>query len=430
LNDDFIADPNLRTFLRSCSWQETYSDTSTSPRPSLVASRMGSRCPSLTLPEREAMVELPRWPSHLDVASSVALGNLMDEEFDSWSFDMFRLSELTCGRPLQFAGWEALRRGGHVSKLDLDAQKVHRFLERAEGMYEDATYHNSTHAADVTQLVHSMLGSVGFGACFDSLNAFTLVLGAIVHDMGHDGRNNQFHINAQDELALTYNDRSVLENFHIAQAFRLLKGNADADILSDLCPETLVRVRKEMIEVVLGTDMAQHFTQVSNFKHLAEKLGADTDAWCSDLTARSALQVMVLHAADIATPAKPAALSDRWTALLKQELFAQGDEEKRLRLPVSALCDRDTVKFASSQVGFIQYLVQPSFELLALVQPAVEDIILSELKTNMATWEGRRKAEEEEAAAREASNCDCSPVCLAARSRSEGGRLDTASGGA
>lgn len=403
-DDELNDDLDVRTWLRSysCQGDELYSPTSsraTSRHPSLARS-LASRKPSLALSEAsEVRKGLPRWPANLEAERKATLAALLDE-FDSWSFDIFSLSELTCGRPLQFAGWEAFLRGGHVAKLDLSAQKAIRFLQRVEGTYapaESAPYHNSMHAADVTQLVHSMLGDIGFGECFDSLNCLTLVLGAVVHDMGHDGRNNQFHVNAQDELALTYNDRSVLENFHISQAFRLLACDQDADILSDLGPEMVVRARKEMIEVVLATDMAQHFCQVSNLKHLTEKLGADPEAWCSDTSARSALQAMVLHAADIATPAKPAALSDLWTECLKQELFMQGDEEKRLSMPVSPLCDRDTVKFASSQVSFIQYVVQPCFELLAVVCPSVESVVLTELASNTAMWDARKKAEEDEA---------------------------------
>ena len=37
------------------------------------------------------------------------------------------------------------------------------------------------------------------------------------------GTNNQFHINSKSELALLYNDRSVLENHHISAAFRLMR---------------------------------------------------------------------------------------------------------------------------------------------------------------------------------------------------------------
>merc|ERR1712062_128848 len=120
-------------------------------------------------------------------------------------------------------------------------------------------YHNKLHAADVTQLVHSLLVDIELGLFFPTLSRLALLLSAVVHDMGHDGRNNAFHVNRQDDFALTYNDQSVLENHHIASAFKIMWGDPDAAILAGLVREQVVRMRKEMIDEVLGTDMAYHF---------------------------------------------------------------------------------------------------------------------------------------------------------------------------
>ena len=44
----------------------------------------------------------------------------------------------------------------------------------------------------------------------------------IVHDFEHLGVNNDFLVRLGDGLAITYNDRSPLENHHLAAAFGLL----------------------------------------------------------------------------------------------------------------------------------------------------------------------------------------------------------------
>lgn len=56
------------------------------------------------------------------------------------------------------------------------------------------------------------------GAMTDLEQAVLLISG-FVHDTDHPGYNNQYLVNTWDILALTYNDKSVLENHHIAIAF-------------------------------------------------------------------------------------------------------------------------------------------------------------------------------------------------------------------
>lgn len=253
-------------------------------------------------------------------------------------------------------------------------------------------YHNNVHAADVTQGVHALLVQFGFAAFFDQLSILALLLGAVVHDMGHDGRTNSYHVNVGDDIALTWNDISVLENMHISKTFKLMVSDPSSNILDGLKHDHRTRLRKEMVEVVLGTDMSSHFGNVADFKTLVEKLGNDTQEWHEE-KAMSAMRVMVLHAIDISNPAKILPLSDKWSDLLRQEFFLQGDQEKELGLPVSPLCDRDTVRFASSQVGFFTIIVQPTFALLAELQHRVKDTQLAHLRKNTEAWETRKKAE-------------------------------------
>lgn len=52
---------------------------------------------------------------------------------------------------------------------------------------------------------------------------FAALFAALIHDLGHPGVNNAFLINTGHDLAVTHNDRSVLENHHCHQAFKLLQ---------------------------------------------------------------------------------------------------------------------------------------------------------------------------------------------------------------
>ena len=63
-------------------------------------------------------------------------------------------------------------------------------------------------------------------------------------------------IKSNDELALLYNDRSPMENHHLAAAFGLMR-NDDLDFLKGLQPKVRTTLRKQVIDMVLATDMKQ-----------------------------------------------------------------------------------------------------------------------------------------------------------------------------
>ncbi len=91
------------------------------------------------------------------------------------------------------------------------------------------------------------------------------MIAAQIHDVDHPGRNNAFLVTTGDELAIRYNDESVLENHHCATGFSILQ-RSDCNILSNLKREEYIELRKMVINLVLGTDFAKHFSILANFK--------------------------------------------------------------------------------------------------------------------------------------------------------------------
>ncbi|NWH81778.1 PDE1B phosphodiesterase, partial [Piaya cayana] len=124
-----------------------------------------------------------------------------------------------------------------------------------------------------------------------------------------------------------------------------------------------------VIEMVLATDMSCHFQQVKSMKTSLQQL---------ERIDKSKVLSLLLHAADISHPTKQWSVHSRWTKALMEEFFRQGDKEAELGLPFSPLCDRTSTLVAQSQIGFIDFIVEPTFSVLTdvaekMVMPLAED---------------------------------------------------------
>ncbi|KAL1434340.1 hypothetical protein MTO96_011966 [Rhipicephalus appendiculatus] len=305
---------------------------------------------------------------------------------DDWCFDVFNVNEVANGQILRYLTYELFGRYGIVHKFKISSAALENFITAVEQGYckYKNPYHNNLHAADVTQTVHYMLYSAGIGNWLTELEAFATLFAAIIHDYEHTGTTNNFHVMSRSETALIYNDRSVLENHHISAAFRLLTDD-DQNILSSLSKEEYKEFRLLVIEMVLATDMTSHFQQVKTMKTALSHHDFSLD--------KAKALSLILHCCDISHPSKEWRLHHRWTYLLMEEFFQQGDKEHELGLPYSPLCDRNTTLIAESQIGFIDFILNPTMDvcgdllekILQVAQRTTEDSISEEGSENKGT---------------------------------------------
>ena len=75
------------------------------------------------------------------------------------------------------------------------------------------------------------------------MKVLSAILASSIHDVDHPGVTNQYLVNTGSELALIYNDESVLENHHLAVAFKLIQDH-ECDILASLSKKQRHSVRK------------------------------------------------------------------------------------------------------------------------------------------------------------------------------------------
>nr|XP_028603936.1 calcium/calmodulin-dependent 3',5'-cyclic nucleotide phosphodiesterase 1A isoform X1 [Podarcis muralis] len=292
------------------------------------------------------------------------------KDVDKWSFDVFALNDASGGHSLKFMMYELFTRYDLLNRFKIPVPSLILFGEALETGYSKHRnpYHNLIHAADVTHTVHCIMLLTGIMHWLTELEILAMIFAATIHDYEHTGTTNNFHIQTRSDVAILYNDRSVLENHHVSAAYKIMQ-EEEMNILVNLTKDEWRELRTLVIEMVLSTDMSGHFQQIKTMRHsLQQTEGID----------KAKAMSLILHAADISHPSKIWKLHYRWTMALMEEFFRQGDKEAELGLPFSPLCDRKSTMVAQSQIGFIDFIVKPTFALLTdsmekIVFPLIEE---------------------------------------------------------
>ncbi|KAG2444404.1 hypothetical protein HXX76_001157 [Chlamydomonas incerta] len=362
---------------------------------------------------------------------------------DGWQFDTFRLAEVSGGLPLSALGYFLMQRAGLIKTLGLSAKTLIRCLRVVEAGYLDNPYHSATHAADVLQTLHVIIHSAELNVHYlDPLGLFAAYWAAIVHDYRHPGLTGDFLIATSHPLAIRYNDRSPLENHHAASSFAVLRRRG-MELLQPLPAEGRVAFRKQVIEMVMATDMKQHFALCSQFStvHRLSAFSAERAKAAApnmepaagprmhafgrggSLRASNELQEVVvalaadplvgvpgskgsrmgaapqpldeserllalcvaIKAADLGHLGESLEVHKRWLAGLEEEFFRQGDQEWELGMPISPLFDRAKQGVSKSQTGFYEFVGLPLVHALSSAFPGAAPL-MSCFTANYQHW--------------------------------------------
>jgi hypothetical protein len=325
-------------------------------------------------------------------------------------------------------------------------------------------YHNAEHIADVLHSVAILLTG-GLQDLVelqdDPLRLLALLVAAAIHDFEHPGLTGDHLVATRHEWALAHNDRAVLEQHHLAEAFRLLRA-PDLDWAAALAPAQRATLRATVIELVLGTDMKEHFKLLGEFSAVMRRLratgsarrkhrrssvtatggrmssfaltsfasagaldepgagqgGADGAAPPpppppppSSLSDAERLLVLkiALKVADLGHLRAPQEIHRRWVAGLCDEFYAQGDAERDMGMPVMPLMCRERAAaapaaLAESQVGFFDVIALPLVQHWARATGAKR--WLERVNRNYESWCAQRDALRADAAA-----APCNALC-------------------
>ena len=103
-----------------------------------------------------------------------------------------------------------------------------------------------------------------------------------------------------------------------------------------------------------------------------------------------------IKCADVSHPSRLTAQHVQWSSLICEEFYLQGDKEKGKGMQISPLCDRNVSlsNYPQGQIGFINYISRPCFNLLNEVCNSASDDEkpwLKNINSNVEYWEEKKK---------------------------------------
>ena len=283
------------------------------------------------------------------------LTNPIDNNIEDRNFDIFKLS-LKVGKEkvVSLIGNYIFTKYNFSEFMNIS--KFRNWCEKiSKGYINTNYYHNSLHAADITHTCYFYFqeGLINEKIGLNPKSLSALFLSCICHDYKHPGVNNNFLIETKHPLSIKYNDVSVLENMHISETFKLINEDINCNIFENMDNSEYKIFRKQMISCVLSTDMVNHGKSLNFLKKCLKEDFIKKEEDNQDF------MDLLIHSADISNPTKTFEVYYKWAKLVVEEFYYQGDKEKELGLKCS--CDRNKVTLYKSQLGFIDYIINPFF---------------------------------------------------------------------
>lgn len=309
--------------------------------------------------------------SHVDPDCVFHAANINCFEFNAWSLSTEELLDCAVHIFSQF---------GLPETFQIDRYKLRAFLHTLRRHYKANPYHNFRHAVDVLQFTYAILTVGNAMECLSRLEILGLLIAAIGHDVGHPGLNNTFLIETGHTLAITYNDISVLENFHGNQLFLILR-NEECNILDNLERGQYQQLRRQVLQCILATDMSLHMDLLGKINSIHPVFSPDTNEH------RLLLCKLIIKVSDISNPTKPFEQAKYWGDMLREEMYRQGDKERTELGKVSSYMDRtDPVATAPKfALGFSDMIMLPLVKCLVQFLPKTSSLLES-LLHNRDIW--------------------------------------------
>lgn len=210
------------------------------------------------------------------------LWKYLSEHLETLEINVFTLSPLDTPLLLPCLFTLIFHKEHYHQHLQVTLSTLTSFAHKINSCYFNNPYHNSTHAADVAQFIYMLLKRQQADTVhrqhqgkrnilsISALEQVNLLVAGFIHDLEHPGVTNNFLVQIRSQLALTYNDKSPLENHHISMAFQIIQ-DPIYNIYASLTSTQFQHTRQQLIRFVLSTDNMYHVNNLHLFQNMLQK---------------------------------------------------------------------------------------------------------------------------------------------------------------
>lgn len=268
-----------------------------------------------------------------------------------------------------------------LEQFKISNEMFFRFVYAIREKYHDVPYHNWMHCVDVCQYLAYEIATAELDKVYTPIELLALFVSAVCHDAGHDGFNNIYNVKAETPLGILFKDQSVMETHHCTVAISLLT-REEYNLFHSIDLDQTKVLWFNIIQLILATDMANHFKLVKETSEIVDKAEFDINKPEHRLLSMK----LLLKVGDISNVSRPFQIADKWCDILCEEFFRQGDNEKSLGIGLtSPLNDRLNSDKPKSQIGFYNFVCLPLYQVVAKLFPPLE-VNHQAVKANLEVW--------------------------------------------
>lgn len=252
----------------------------------------------------------------------------------------------------------------NLAKIGISIENFNNFIDKVKENYTNTFYHNFHHAVDVVCSTIYLMKKLKREYKFDHIEQIGIILGALLHDVGHYGKTGKYVSTYDKEKYEKFGKASTLEKYHLNLGLQLIDKYC---LFKNVNKNYVTKIKKIIKSVILSTDSTIKLNEISI----------------------NPLYNTLIRCADISSVQKLFSIHKIWCYALMKEFYLEGRDLKMKHgiENLDQLFDSSKKNcFPKQQEGFYVFYVEPHFDKL---KPYLHNYneIWDKIQTNKYLWQ-------------------------------------------